>query len=189
VDDRSRPLNAIDRSLGAADLGMRARGADGYLLQGHVWFRGRVDEQLLAEAVRRLGRAYPVLTARLVRGRRRRASHWRLRADADCPFDLAHAPAEDGAICGEAEALFHSPSDPIEHDPVRFRLLRASSGGDVLLVQWSHVLADGKVGEFILGELDRAWALRAGSGGGPVEPEAPPIRAAAFAARRSCPRP
>jgi hypothetical protein len=157
----TRALNAIDRSLSAADRGMRARGASGYLLQVHVWFRGQVDEEALRAAVQRLGRAYPVLTARLVRTRGGRASHWRLRPHAACGLDFGRVSGSDEAVRAEAEALFRAPSDPVEHDPVRFRLLRLAGGRDVLLMQWSHVLADGKAGEFILGELDRAWTRSA----------------------------
>ena len=137
---------------------LRRRGGTGLLLQSHVHLAGRIDEAALRTAVERFGRVYPVATGRLVGATFRRRPCWEWSDRAACPLTISDLDEDAAAVPRFAEQLFATPTHLNASPLVQFHLLRKPGGGDVVIVQWSHVLMDGKGGEFLLREVNRLHA-------------------------------
>lgn len=150
-------LNAADRFMQVAHDTLRAHGHCGFQCQTHVWFSGRVDAAALRAAIERLNRAFPVVTSRLVVPEdRRQAPYWAYRPGATAELREQALEAVDAAgVWRYAESLYQATYDLAARDPLTFHLLHLADGRDVLLLQFSHSLMDGKAPEFVLRELDR----------------------------------
>ncbi len=152
-------LNAADRFMQVAHDTLRTHGHSGFQCQTHVWFSGRVNAGRLRAAIGRLGRAYPVITSRLVvPSDRKMAPFWRYRREAVAELREHALDARDAAGAWRyAERMFDESYDLAEHDPLSFHLLHLADGRDVLLLRFSHSLMDGKAPEFVLRELNRCF--------------------------------
>jgi hypothetical protein len=145
----------MDQVMASLHASLRRRGCAGLLLQSHIHLAGRIDEAALRTAVGRLGRVYPVATGRLVAATLRRRPCWEWSDGAVCPLTVSNLDEDAAAVARFAERLFATPTHLNASPPVHFHLLRKSGGGDVIVVQWSHVLMDGKGGELLLREVNR----------------------------------
>ncbi len=149
-----QPLNPLDIALRCIDLSIRGMGYPGFETQMLVWLEGRVDAALLARAVERLGRRHPVITARLEEPPGRPPG-WRLCPAAPPQLNEVPLASDDpGGVLDGAAALLSCPRDPVANDPLRFHLLRRPGGGDVFLLQYSHVLMDNSATALLVRELD-----------------------------------
>ncbi len=150
-----QPLHLMDQVMASLHRSLRRRGGTGLLLQSHVHLAGRIDEAALRTAVERFGRVYPVATARLVGATFRRPPFWEWSDGGACPLTVSDLDEEAAAVPRFAEQLFATPTRLDASPLVHFHLLRKPGGRDVVVVQWAHVLMDGKGGEFLLREVDR----------------------------------
>jgi hypothetical protein len=114
-----------------------------------------MDPSVLQTAVERFSRAYPVAAGRLVGATGRRPPRWEWSEGVTCPLTIIDLAEDEAAVTRYAERLFATPTDLNNSPPVHFYLLRKPHGPDVVVVQWSHILSDGKGGEFLLRELNR----------------------------------
>ena len=153
-----QPLNLMDQVMACLHASLRRRGGTGLLLQSHVHLAGRIDEAALRTAVERFGRVYPVATGRLVGATFRRRPCWEWSDGAACPLTVSDLDEDATAVPHFAEQLFATPTHLNASPLVHFHLLRKPGGRDVVVVQWSHVLMDGKGGEFLLREVNRLHA-------------------------------
>jgi hypothetical protein len=150
-----QPLSIFDQVMATLHESLRRRGYAGLLLQSHIHLAGRIDESALQTAVERLGRVYPVVTGRLAEATIRRRPCWEWSDGAACPLTIGELDEESATVSRLAERLFATPFHLNASPPVHFHLLRKSGGSDVVVVQWSHVLMDGKGGELLLREVNR----------------------------------
>ena len=167
-----RYLNAADRLMLVGHESLRDLGHGGFQCQTHVWLRRRVDVDALRDALGRLNRRHPVVTARLDDAGRKETAFWRYRPEADVELEETTLDQSDpAAVWRHPERLFMTPMDLDRHDPVSFHLLHLPDGRDVFVIRFCHALMDGKAPEFVLKEIDdcfapqeEAWAEAPGGG-------------------------
>ena len=160
-DTSVQPLNPLDIALRCVDQTIRGMGYPGFQTQMLVWLAGRVDVELLSRALARLGRRHPVITSRLIEPPGQ-PPVWRYRRGARPELNVLQLACEErSAVMNAAAALLSASRDPSEYDPLQFHLLRRSGGGDVLVMQYSHVLMDNGATTLLVRELNEL----AGSGG------------------------
>lgn len=153
-----RVLNSQDRCVLLIDDLLKDLGHTGMQCQTQLWFEGAVDEGRLRRAVRETTRIRPVLASRLARASSFPETHWRFPFDDDLLRVEDLGDATDAAVLFRAEEAFSAPMDLEAEPPLRLVLLRRPGSGDVLLIQFSHVLMDGKAPELLLedmGAIDR----------------------------------
>jgi hypothetical protein len=147
----------MDRGMVAINDGLTALGYPSFSTQALVWLAGRVDAARLQAALTRACRAYPMLVARLAKSTTA-APTWRLRPGAACPLHVSSLNAEaPQAVLDHAAAFLSAPGDPAQGEPIRFHLLQRPNGGDVLLMQYSHVLMDNGDALPLLRAIDRLF--------------------------------
>lgn len=140
--DRRR-LNTVDRTLLTVDRTLRQMGFPGFETQTFVWLHSTVDAARLRAALARLGRRYPVLTARLMDSEGT-SPYWQLPSVTKSP--ILHEAELGSAVPQEvleyAGRMLSTPSDPAHADPIRFHLLHRPGGRDVFLMQYNHALME-----------------------------------------------
>lgn len=157
-------LNEIDRVLVQGDVQLRAAGLRGYIQQSQVWVAGRLNVDEMRSAIGRLRDRFPVLTSRLKCTGPRASWCWEFQSapTASRELELIHLDnADDSQLATHAERIFNQEIDPTRQDPVTFYLVRGATS-DLFLLQWHHVLMDGKAGDFLLRELDREFVEEVG---------------------------
>lgn len=155
-DSGRQILNAMDLCVLRHSQAVRAIGCKGLTVQLQVWLNGRVDASLLRAALARLGRTYPVVTARLADEPRRGYASWRFRPDAFCELLEGNVPGtgENDALDLAANILTLA-GDPARTDPVEFHLLHLPDGRDLFLMQHDHCLMDIHGTKLLLREINR----------------------------------
>jgi NRPS condensation-like uncharacterized protein len=110
-----------------------------------------------------------VLTSRLNYAGRRAGERWDFCPDpaAASRFDVIDmGTADETQVAERAEQILNEDIDPMANDPVEFRLIRGADA-DMFLLQWNHVLMDGKAGDFLLRELHREFLQKGGESASP----------------------
>lgn len=154
------PLNPADNILLATHESLRMRGYCGLTVMLVVDVEGPLDPAEMAKAVRRLGREYPALSARIRISPLRRQAHWQIDSAAD--FESAveyehHVVEEDDNSLAAADALLRdcldTSLDPT-HGP-QVRIVHVQTGPDRhrLGLRWPHHLMDLEGGHHLLGVL------------------------------------
>ncbi len=148
-------LNAADmRMLRLHDF-LQSLGHAGLVCQTQVWCAGRVEEGKLRAALSALCRRYPVMQSRLVRTHRNSRASWVFSGEAELPLHVHELPGSNEQVVLEcAEKLLAAPTDLGKAPPLAFHLLRRPEAGDVLVLQFSHALMDGRAPELLLAELE-----------------------------------
>src|SRR5215510_9537595 len=82
-DPRTRLLGVNDRILLEVHRTLRGIGYPGFETQALVWLNGRVNVAGLRASLIRLGRLYPVVTARLVEPANGSGTRWQFRPDGE----------------------------------------------------------------------------------------------------------
>jgi hypothetical protein len=149
-----KPLNAADRLMLVAHDQMRLHDHPGFTCQTHLWLNGRLDAPALRAALERLARRHPVAAARLVRSEAG-APAWRFGGPPPPLEETVIPDRAESSVLAVAERLASRPVDLDRDPPLSMHLLRHSSGDDVLILSFSHVLMDGKAPELVLREIDR----------------------------------
>jgi hypothetical protein len=150
-----QPLNAQDIALRCVDQSIRGMGYPGFETQLHIRLGARADIDVLRLAIERLGRRRPVITARLIEPPGGRP-YWRFRHEAVPQLSVVElASNEASGVLDAASALLSARCDPAEHDPLRFSLLRRPAGGDIFVMQYSHVLMDNGATAMLVRELNQ----------------------------------
>jgi hypothetical protein len=139
-----QPFNPIDRAMRCADRAIRDLGYPGLETQMFVWLDRRVAAASLRTAIARLSRQHPVVAARLVEPDGDEGpAWWQFRPGAVCPLPEVVLPSDNpAAVLEHAARLLSTPEDLAQADPLRFYLLHRPAAGDVLLLQYNHVLMD-----------------------------------------------
>ncbi len=151
-------LNAADRLMLVAHQGLLAVGHSGFTCQTHVWFDGRVDVARLRAALARLNEIHPVITSRLVAPGGYHVPYWSFRRDAAVELNEVNLDGcEDRDVWQFGESLCERPFSHAETAPIVWHLLHLPNGHDVLVIQFSHALMDGKAPEHMLKALDGLW--------------------------------
>src|SRR5688500_10153336 len=141
-DTTVQPLNPLDIALRCVDQSIRGMGYPGFQTQMLVWLAGRASVELLSRALARLGRRHPVITSRLMEPPGQ-PPVWRYRKGTRPELNVLQLASEErSAVMNAAAELLSASRDPSEYDPLQFHLLRRPGGGDVLVMQYSHVLMD-----------------------------------------------
>jgi hypothetical protein len=152
----SRKLNAMDCTMWAVDAAVRSDGSPGFNTQALLWLDGRIDVGTLTSAMQRLARRQPVLTACLRLRGWRQEPHWVFRPDAEIRLHEVDLAAGDrDTVMRHTSELLSKAFDLDNEVPVRFHLLHRKNAGDVLVVQYSHVLMDNPGVWGLLAELER----------------------------------
>jgi hypothetical protein len=154
-DSDKQPLNPLDLGLRCIDLSIRGVGYPGFETQLLVWLSGRLEAGRLRRAIERLGRRRPTITARLIEPPGQHP-YWQFQQGRKPLLVEIDLPAADAAAVQSCAAeLLSTPHDPATSDPLRFYLLHRPGGGDVLVMQFNHVLMDSAATVRLLHELDR----------------------------------
>ncbi len=149
-------LNAADlHMLHSHDL-LQSLGHPGLTCQTQVWCAGRVEEGKLRAALAGLCRRHPVMQSRLVRSHRNRRASWVFSGGPEPPLRVHELSGSSEQVVLEwAEKLLAAPTDLAREPPLAFHLLRRPEVGDVLVLQFSHALMDGRGPDLLLAELAR----------------------------------
>jgi hypothetical protein len=177
--DAVLPLNTIDHIVRKFDARARDAGFGAYICQAMIWLKERVDADELRRALATLNARYPVLTSRLEFSRTGGGWCWVCRPGAALELEVIDlTSAGEAQQWSEAERLLNSQPDPRNANPVSWHLLRGPHR-DLIVLLWSHVLFDGKAGEALLTELNRAYCdvdvARAGLNAGIVVDNCEPM--------------
>jgi hypothetical protein len=136
----------------SVDRVLRGMGAPGFETQMFVELAGRADARRLREAVARLSRAYPVVTARLIEEGRPR---WQFRPGALAPLREVELTGND-EVLEYAGQLLSTPADPAVSDPLRFHLLHRPDGRDVFHLQYNHTLMDNTAAVALVRQINQS---------------------------------
>ncbi len=148
-------LNPVDDITALFDDTLRASGAPGFHCVQAVELAGSLDRDRLRGALALLSQRHPLTSARLgIRFQGWRPS-WRLPENGAVP--LLESTAGGPARLDEAAAeTLNLPMNPWNGPPVEVHIRRGGAG-DFLLLKWSHVLTDGRGGDYLMRELSRAY--------------------------------
>lgn len=159
-----QPLNPLDLALCCVDRTIRRMGYPGFETQLLVWLSGRADIARLRRAIANLGRLHPEITSRLHErvAEELGEAFWEFRLGAEPHLSEIDLDSADPAhVLASAARLLSTPQDPAVFDPLRFYLLHRPGGGDVFLMQYSHVLMDNSASSLVVREIDRLSQLDA----------------------------
>ncbi len=165
------PLNPLDCVTAVMDDALRHAGMPGANCAQVTVLGGRVDPERLRRAVEVLGARHVVTTARLHRPWWAWWPSWDLTSPSPIPVVVEDADDPISFVL----SLLHEPTDLRVDPPVKIALLRRSSGGDVLVVRWPHVLTDGRGMRFLVRELGRCYAGEYAVDGAPAPLRPAPI--------------
>jgi hypothetical protein len=184
-----QPLNPLDLTLHCVDETIRSLGYPGFETQMLVRLRGPIDADQLRVGIARLVRRHPALSGRLVSREGGRTAYWQFQPAVPQLAEIQLTSVEPTAVHAEAARLLSLHRDLTQEPPLRFHLLRRSGGGDVLLLQYNHVLMDNGAAIPLLKEL-AALCEPAVNGDDPIKPEPGDLvfrrlRKASHAARRT----
>jgi hypothetical protein len=132
-------------------------GYPGFETQMLIWLAGRIDANRLRQAIVRLARRHPAITARLVEpdSKDGMGPYWQLRPDVKAELaQIDLASDEPQAVLTAAEGLLSTPHDPLIGNPLRFHLLHRPGGHQVLLLQYNHALMDNSATPPLVRELN-----------------------------------
>lgn len=170
---RSTALNPIDEVHALFDDAFRNSGAAGFNCIQLILVDAPLDYQRLHTAAAQLAEGHPLVQARLDAPWWRWHPRWRWPASANqrIPVDIRVEGPVDSPVQLAAE-LLNQPLNPCRDAPVQIFVRRLSNGTEVLALTWSHVLTDARGGDFLLGELARAYVgeYDGRCGPGPLRP-------------------
>lgn len=151
-----RRLTALDRAILAVNGALRSMGAVGFETQMHVELAGRLSGDALRNAFARVAARYPIIAARL---RSDGGPAWELPVHGHLEVievDMPTASPED--VHAFASQRLSLPHDLTTQAPLIVHLLHRPGAGDVLLLQYSHLLMDNMAAGLLVRELDHAFA-------------------------------
>jgi len=166
------PLNPLDCVTAVIDDALRHTGLPGANCAQVTVLDGRVDPERLRRAVEVLGARHILTTARLRRPWWAWWPNWDITSASPIPVVVEEA---DGDLNAFVLGLLREPTDLRVDPPVKIALLRRSSGGDVLVLKWPHVLADGRGARYLVRELGRCYAGEYALDDAPAPLRPPPI--------------
>lgn len=166
-----RPLNPIDVAMHSVDRTIRGMGYSGFETQLLVWLAGRVEVSTLRQAIARLGKLYGAVNSRLMEQREGRSpAGWQVQPDENAELQEIDLPSSNPATVLTRAAELLSTSLELENNPpIRFYLIHRGDGGDVLLLQYNHVLMDNSGLGLVVREIDRLSRHPGGSDEAPHE--------------------
>ncbi|MBI4578158.1 MAG: hypothetical protein HY718_00555 [Planctomycetes bacterium] len=151
------PLNPIDNVLAALDHTLQRQDGIGFNCVLTLMLEGELNRGRLIDAARRLGECHVLTRARLHKPRWARHPRWVVEPAATIPIEFEEATA-DTEPAPLAETILNRKLDPRDDPPVQIFARRLQSGCHVLILKWSHVLTDGRGGDFLLQALGRYYA-------------------------------
>lgn len=155
-------LNPLDNVLLATHESLRQRGYCGLTVVLIADVEGVLDPQTVAAALRRVGRDYPALSARIEYTPTWGRAHWRIEPDADLASAIeyeVHDAEASGADPDKAiRAALDESLDPTAGPQVKLVHVRLGSDRHRLGLRWPHHLMDLEGAHRLLGELHRALA-------------------------------
>ncbi|WP_283133112.1 condensation domain-containing protein [Rhizohabitans arisaemae] len=116
-----------------------------------IWFCGPIDVAAVAAAVRRVIRAHPVLSARMV------VSDDGLRQIIEPYSDIPLSVVDPIDLSAAIHAELSIPSTFIQGPPYRIRLFRETGGDHLLLIRVHRLVADRRSVEILYTELAAAY--------------------------------
>lgn len=151
------PLNPVDNVLLATHESLRQRGYCGLNVMLIADLEGPLDCPSLCEAVRRLGRHYPALSARIRLTRFGGRAYWEIAPDAELEkaveyeHHLANPSATD--VDEPLRRALNHPLDPREGPYLRLVHVEMGPERHRLGLRWPHFLMDMEGGHLLFREL------------------------------------
>ena len=152
-------LNPLDNIFLATHESLRRRGYCGMNVMLIADVEGPLDPQAVGTALRRLGRDYPALSARIQYTPLLRRAYWRIAPDADLAEAVDYEVHEVEGISNTdacLRAVSDDPLDPTRGPQVKLVHVRLSPDRHRLGLRWPHHLMDLEGAHRLLGELHAA---------------------------------
>lgn len=161
-------LNPIDNMLAVFDHTLQRVDGLGFNCVLVLTIEGHLDGDRLARAVDTLGRRHGLTRARLCQPWWAKRPAWTIADSSSIPVDVAAETAAERTAAATAEEILNRPLDPRRDAPVQVFVRPTAGGEQALMLKWSHVLTDGRGGDFLLQELGRCYDGSIDAGAEPV---------------------
>src|SRR5262245_54664700 len=114
-----QPLNPLDQALCSIDRAIRGMGYQGFETLMLVWLSERVHAGQVREAIERLSRRRPTITARLVDGDSAEvaSAYWRMTHSAAALQEIELSSGDPEAVLASAAKLLSTTHDPAIEPP------------------------------------------------------------------------
>ena len=151
------PLNPVDNILLATHESLRQRGYCGLSVMLIADVEGPLDASQVSAAVRRLGLAYPALSARICFTRMLRRAYWRISADAPLEdaveYEHHRLDTEGCDVDAPLRDALDDAVDPTRGPQVRLVHVQMGERRHRLGLRWPHHLMDLEGAHLLLREL------------------------------------